>query len=491
VLNLLEKLQAGTAELPPGCEVTYELEVVDIFRSLLSRSDSAVELLQRRYQDFRDTLGVRPTAAELFREGYNPRAMRVPFGSWLGFVKAQGGLTVQEDVALEEANGFFASLETTEMSKSYKMLVLLALLNRDQFPGKLSLELLVEEVGAAASRDIRIAADLGEAAGDSVKLKRLLTENPIQAWVGGRGTDGVSYFALEGDVFRTRVDLSASAAPAAQELLRELIEWRLAEYFQRSGRPTSDIAVKLSHSGGRPILMPLPREAHPELPEGWADLRVDQETFQANFAKVAVNVVRRPGSDENVLPELLRQWFGADAGLPGTRHQVLLSRDGDAWGLKPLGSSRVGAVPYKAYRRIEIPPLFGLQYQRNWEQGFVRQGDDTFLFVTLDKAGQAENFQYKDHFLAADEFQWQSQNRTTQRSEHGESIKSHRSREITVHLFIRANSKTPDGRGAPFYYCGPVEFVSWSGEKPITVIWKLSDAVPYALWNELAVPRTE
>jgi len=47
-----------------------------------------------------------------------------------------------------------------------------------------------------------------------------------------------------------------------------------------------------------------------------------------------------------------------------------------------------------------------------------------------------------------------------------------------------------DGRGAPFYYCGPVEFLSWSGDKPITVIWRLSTAVPEPLREELAVPRS-
>src|SRR2546429_1676900 len=60
---------------------TNELEVKDIFRALLSRSDSAVDLLKPRYQDFRDTLGVRTTAAEMFREGYHPRAMHAPFQS--------------------------------------------------------------------------------------------------------------------------------------------------------------------------------------------------------------------------------------------------------------------------------------------------------------------------------------------------------------------------------------------------------------------------
>lgn len=492
VLNLLERLETGTAELPPGCEVTYELEVKDIFRSLLSRSDSAVELLKRRYQDFRETLGVRPTAAEMFREGYNPRAMHTAFGSWLGFVKTQGGLSADENTAYQEVHEFLTALETTEMSRSYKMLVLLALLNRNQFPGSLALTTLAEEVRTIASHDPRIAADLGEIADDSVKIQAMLTTNPIEAWVGGRGTGGVSYFSFGEGVLRTELSLSTAAVPAAQELVRELVDWRLAEYFQRPRRTASEVALKVNHSEGRPILFPLPRETHPELPDGWTDVRIDNETLSANFVKVAVNVARRQGSDKNVLPEVLHRWFGSDAGKPGTKHQVILRRDGEIWELRPIGTSRAGAVPYKVYRRAEIAPLFGLPYsERYWGQGFVRQGNDTFLFVTLDKANQTEAFKYKDHFISANQFQWQSQNRTTQASESGQSIQAHKERGIAVHLFVRAKPKMVDGRGAPFYYCGPVEFLSWSGDKPITVIWRLPTVVPEALWEELAVPLSE
>jgi len=492
VLNLLERLEKGTEELPPGCEVTYELEVKDIFRSLLSRSDSAVELLKRRYQDFRDTLGIRPTAAEMFREGYNPRSMYQPFGSWLGFVRAQGGLSTDETTAYQEVQEFLTAVETTEMTKSYKMLVLLALLNRDQFPGSLSLETLAEEVKRIASQDQRIAEDLGEFASDAVKLKSMLKTNPIDAWTGGRGTRGVTYFTFGDGVFRTEINVSAAALPAAQELVRELVDWRLAEYFHRPGRTASEITLKVNHSDGRPILFPLRRETHPELPDGWTDIRADNETLNANFVKIAVNVARRQGSDDNVLPELLHKWFGSDAGKPGTKHQVVLRRDGDIWELRPIGTNRAGAVPYKVYRRAEIAPLFGLPYsERYWGQGFVRQEKDTFLFVTLDKANQSEAFQYKDHFISADRFQWQSQNRTTQASESGKSILEHQARGIAVHLFVRAKPKMADGRGAPFYYCGQVEFLSWSGDKPITVIWRLPTVVPNALWAELAVPGCE
>ena len=52
IFNLLERLQNGTQELPPGCEVTYELEAVDILKSLLRRSATQDEALQRYYEDF-------------------------------------------------------------------------------------------------------------------------------------------------------------------------------------------------------------------------------------------------------------------------------------------------------------------------------------------------------------------------------------------------------------------------------------------------------
>jgi hypothetical protein len=33
----------------------------------------------------------------------------------------------------------------------------------------------------------------------------------------------------------------------------------------------------------------------------------------------------------NELPTLLREWFGPDAGLPGTSFEVEFHREGDAW----------------------------------------------------------------------------------------------------------------------------------------------------------------
>ena len=83
------------------------------------------------------------------------------------------------------------------------------------------------------------------------------------------------------------------------------------------------------------------------------------------------------------------------------------------------------------------------------------------------------------------DFEWQSQNRTGQASADGQDIQKHAARGIAVHLFVRSQKKRAGGGAAPFVYCGDV----WRGEKPITVQWKLPEAVPARLHADLGVPH--
>ena len=91
----------------------------------------------------------------------------------------------------------------------------------------------------------------------------------------------------------------------------------------------------MSHSGGKPILRLPDRESHPDLPTGPTPLEIDGTTFDADFVKVALNVVRQPGNAQNQLPGILRGWFGPEAGLPGTRHEVRLEKTGVGWSMRP------------------------------------------------------------------------------------------------------------------------------------------------------------
>ncbi len=201
IFNLLERLRTGTQELPPGCEVTYELKAVEILKSLLKRVAGQADALDRYYADFKGLHGVRPTAVEVYQDGYNPRAVRERAGSWVRFVGAQGDLDESQRQALDAHAAFIEALDTTEMVKSYKMLVLLAMLNANAFPGSIGIDALADEVERLATRTTKAGADLGAALGDRRSVVRLLEQNPISAWAGGRGTAGVSYFEYEDRTF--------------------------------------------------------------------------------------------------------------------------------------------------------------------------------------------------------------------------------------------------------------------------------------------------
>ncbi len=161
--------------------------------------------------------------------------------------------------------------------------------------------------------------------------------------------------------------------------------------------------LKVSHSNGNPILFLPAGPERSDLPNGWTRVQIDGEGYEANFVKVAVNVVRKSGDDANQLPRILRGWFGADAGAPGTRHSVSLQLQGSAWHLRPLGRRRGELKLWQSYSREEIPPLFGLEFSTAiWNVGFVKRPGHIFLLVTLDKSGHAEDFQYQDHFIDRD-----------------------------------------------------------------------------------------
>ena len=110
-----------------------------------------------------------------------------------------------------------------------------------------------------------------------------------------------------------------------------------------------------------------------------------------------------------------------------------------------------------------------------------------FLLVTLQKGGSAESHHYRNRFLGSGVFEWQSQNQTRQADKRGQLIRDHVARGANVQLFVRMTGKIA-GRAAPFIYCGNVTFIDWEGEKPITVRWQLSEAVPQHLRSTLGVP---
>ena len=494
LLMALERLELGEFDLPAGCSVTYELEALNILKAL-AKPSSVADATATWYRSFRERHGERPTASEAWHAGYDPKAVRKGFGSWLGFVDAESDLSETHAGALQANRAFLEALEITQMTKSYKMLVLLAMLSREAYPGEISIEDLASGVAHFARRSRLLADDLGPAIEDRDELIQLLEKNPIDAWVGGRGRGQASYFAYADGVFKTKFGEQQAQADALAELTRELCDYRLAQYLERlqgKKRFAPRIVCSVSHANDRPMIFLPDRSMTPGIPSGWQSVVADEEPYSANFVKVAVNVMRKEGEEANVLPNILRSWFGENAGQPGKVNRVIFEWKDDAYVMRPLEAQADGPILWREYMRKDIPPLWGYEFSGGrWNQGYVSLDKHIFLLVSMQKAGLQDQHQYEDVFLSSDQFQWVSQNQHAQDGKAGQAMKHHVERGIQVHLFVRATRKTQRGKAAPFIYCGDVTFVDWEGSKPITIRWQMKESVPDYLLETLGIRKTQ
>jgi hypothetical protein len=106
------------------------------------------------------------------------------------------------------------------------------MLNANQVPGSLSLNELAQQVVRVTEISAKIAADVGGALDSLLALEALLVRNPIAAWAGGKGMGGRIDFAYDakGKAFSMTTAVSPGNREAFQEMVREVVDWRLAEY---------------------------------------------------------------------------------------------------------------------------------------------------------------------------------------------------------------------------------------------------------------------
>jgi hypothetical protein len=121
----------------------------------------------------------------------------------------------------------------------------------------------------------------------------------------------------------------------------ELVDYRLSQYAQsrvpQAGAEGLEFVAKVSHSGGRPILFLPDQEKCPGRPLGPVEVKLpDGSTWVFRFVKVACNVAHLKGTTDNCLDELLKSWFGPDAGLPGTGFTVRFQSSTEGWRVEPV-----------------------------------------------------------------------------------------------------------------------------------------------------------
>jgi SOS-response transcriptional repressor LexA len=349
-------LGGGEAVLPPGCVVDVDLEAKDLLARFLPTGRQAVK---EAYRSLRAELGRRPTPSELVRAGYLPRTLSAEYGSWFGFVQAEGDLDPAEQEVFARFEPWLSMLQTTSLTKSYKMVVLRVLLDRDSLWTGMEIGELAAACRAFLENHPALRADLEGAAfrrvpGDAVTEQKNFTAwwlgMPLAKWLAKQA--GKRWFQRKGNRFVAALACPPDLREAFETLSGEMVDYRLAEYRKlrlrapagsaAAGEPVS-FHAKVIPSRGKPFLkLPTVEEA-PGRPAGLVLVRLpDGREWEFRFVKIACNLAgpreARVGDKlPNELPTLLRKWFGPDAGVPGTRFEVRFHREGDVWHVAPVG----------------------------------------------------------------------------------------------------------------------------------------------------------
>jgi superfamily II DNA or RNA helicase/HKD family nuclease len=345
----IELLRERTVDLPAGCEIDVPLESIELLEQLRGRRrQSALEayVLAR----FEET-GERPTAVQCTRAGLNPASARSRGRGWFDWLADRGVLSDAELAAVDVGGPFLRAVEREQISKSFKLLTLRAMVRRGWLWTPARIDELAEEMRDALLGDPRLLRDVSDVTSpdpqtaDRDAWRAYVRKNPVAAWAGELRSDpSTAAFTVTEDGLAAKLRVPEPDRPAVEELVAELVEWRLVRYIdglagdEQPSRAVAHLKVA-RNSGDRPILF-LRREQNPPLPHGDVDLLIDGEVHRARFVKVACNVVTRPGESANLLPEIAQRWFGENAGAPGTEHLVVYST--------PDGASQAELRPRRA-----------------------------------------------------------------------------------------------------------------------------------------------
>jgi superfamily II DNA or RNA helicase/diadenosine tetraphosphate (Ap4A) HIT family hydrolase/HKD family nuclease len=363
--------------LPEGCVLDVELEAKELLTRFLPAGRAAVE---EAYRGMRAELGRRPTPTELLHAHYLPHTLRAAHGSWFGFCRAEGDLDASEERVVERFGAWLGMLETTNLNKSYKMVVLRVLLDRDALWDGLEISRLAAACRAFLENHPALRADLegaaftrvpGDAALDMENFAAWWLEWPLSMWL--KEQSGVQWFKRQGERFMAAFKCPPEIRAAFESLTGELVDLRLAHYSRARLAPiqalsasdgippTTTFRAKLSHSDGKPILFLPTVESVPSRPTGPTRVRLpDGRDWVFRFVKVACNVAHSADAasarGNNALPALLREWFGPDAGLPGTNFEVEFTSIDGAWSATPISAWKPVAQARETALNSNSPP---------------------------------------------------------------------------------------------------------------------------------------
>ena len=223
--------------LPEGCSTEFDFKLIEYFEKLKRKNIKQEELVKLDYQKLMEVLEKVPTIMETYTFGEIPVHMYIKtFKSWYNFQKEIGVLNEQQKNYSQKAIEFLSFLESTSMTKSYKMPLFLALfdtLNREQSIEKIGEYFKKFYQNKRYAKDLNNKKHMEWENWSNKKFEKLAEENPIKH-LTEKGKN-MEYFTYEDRIFSLNKELYEEILRNKELLkeIRERIEYRVINYFSR------------------------------------------------------------------------------------------------------------------------------------------------------------------------------------------------------------------------------------------------------------------
>lgn len=225
------------SSLPDGCFINLDPELIPLMDKL--RYGGRVKVVDD-YRRLKDQLGYHPTAVQALQAGFDFSKLRRQHGSWFELVLSEHDLSSSEVMVLDKLRDFLLTgIETTTLTKSFKIILLQALLELDGLRNPPSLKALAAQSRYVLERhpdllqlDLPAAQQVMTA--DSKAWLSYWKGNPIKfSTNGNKDSQAYYWFEVVDEHFTPRFTLPEDELETLHLMMQELVDLRLAEYRRR------------------------------------------------------------------------------------------------------------------------------------------------------------------------------------------------------------------------------------------------------------------
>ncbi|WP_377890384.1 DEAD/DEAH box helicase family protein [Alkalihalobacillus sp. R86527] len=226
--------------VPANCELNLDLKVIDLLKELNRKRQPRKEKLYDAYYNVKLELGGRPSYTELHRKGSeDSKGYKQEFKSYIGFLNWANELDEEEKEVFNKQSKWITEVERTNMTKSYKMVVLKYMLSR-------GLEHWLDSVTPTevapyfhhylTEVDYRKLKDFSDKTTkklwvyDEKKVSNLIATMPMTKW----SSSSKGLVSFEDNVFQFNVEVANEEENNyLYNWTKEICEYRLREHFEK------------------------------------------------------------------------------------------------------------------------------------------------------------------------------------------------------------------------------------------------------------------